>query len=89
MDVMAEFVNVIVTGATRIRLAADSHQASRSGCTERLLLSNVMLGESDNSQLRQVWTQKSIPVVFRRGQGERLILRLPYTPENREWVKAR
>jgi hypothetical protein len=38
MDVMVEFVNVIVTDTTRIRLAADSDQASRSGYNERLLL---------------------------------------------------
>jgi hypothetical protein len=42
----------------------------------------------NSSQLRKIWSQKEIPVVFRRGKGERLMLRLPYSPNNRELVKG-
>ncbi len=42
----------------------------------------------NSAQLRQVWGQKKIPVVFRRGQGERLLLRLPYAPDNLSRVQA-
>ncbi len=41
-----------------------------------------------NAQLREIWHQKKIPVVFRRGKGQRLMLRLPYSSENRHIVKG-
>lgn len=35
-----------------------------------------------------VWNQKSIPVVLRRtGRGDRIRVRLPYSKDNREWLR--
>lgn len=38
-------------------------------------------------RLLQIWNQKSIPVVYRRGKGSPLLLRLPYAEDNRTWLK--
>ncbi|GEM_PF-566510 len=47
-----------------------------------------MISARDNQQLREVWNQRAIPVVFRRGPGEGLMIRMPYSSQNREWIKA-
>lgn len=39
-------------------------------------------------QLKKIWNQKEIPVVLRRGgKGERLRIRLPYSPDNESWLR--
>lgn len=39
-------------------------------------------------RLRAIWNQKTIPVVLRRGgRGQLLRVRLPYAPENGEWLR--
>jgi hypothetical protein len=41
-----------------------------------------------DSSLRQVWNQKNIPVILRRGgKGQLLRLRIPFTKENRIWLQ--
>lgn len=42
----------------------------------------------DDSNLRQIWGQKRIPVILRRmGKGQRLRARLPYSDGNRQWLQ--
>jgi len=38
-------------------------------------------------RLLQIWNQKAIPVLYRRGKGLPLFLRLPYANDNRTWLK--
>ncbi len=38
--------------------------------------------------LKQVWRQRSTPVIYRQGKGLPLLVRLPYSEDNREWLKA-
>jgi hypothetical protein len=41
-----------------------------------------------DSSLRQVWNQKKIPVVLRRGgKGQLLRLGIPFSTENRTWLR--
>lgn len=45
----------------------------------------------DNNQekLKEIWNQRQIPVIlWRTGKGEKVRLRLPYTKNNRDWLKA-
>ena len=43
----------------------------------------------DAKQLNWVWNQKQIPVILRRGgKGQRIRLRLPYSSDNRSWLKG-
>jgi len=35
-----------------------------------------------------IWRQTRIPVVFRDAARKRLLVKLPYTPDNREWLRA-
>jgi len=39
-------------------------------------------------KLRQIWYQERIPVVFRQGNSKPLLVHLPPSPDNREWLKA-
>jgi hypothetical protein len=42
----------------------------------------------DNSlRIKQVWAQTKIPVIYRRGTGYPLLLRMPYKEGNRAWLK--
>lgn len=42
----------------------------------------------DEYRLRGIWNQEGIPVVLRRGgAGERPRLRLPFSDENRQWLR--
>lgn len=43
--------------------------------------------EAEKERLRQVWEQGTIPVLFRRGPGQALLMRLPYSPTNRAWLQ--
>lgn len=38
-------------------------------------------------KLLQVWSQTKVPVVFRGGKTKALLVRLPYSRSNREWLK--
>jgi len=41
----------------------------------------------NEAQIEQAWNQKSLPIILRRGGiGERLRMRLPYSPDNRGWL---
>ena len=41
-----------------------------------------------DSSLRQAWNQKKIPVALRRGgNGQLLRLRIPFSAENRTWLR--
>jgi hypothetical protein len=41
-----------------------------------------------DQRLLDVWNQRKIPVVLRRGgKGERLRARIPYSSDNRRWLK--
>jgi hypothetical protein len=39
-------------------------------------------------RLRQIWAQKEIPVVYRPAQSKPFMVRLPYSPTNRHWLKG-
>jgi hypothetical protein len=39
-------------------------------------------------QLKRVWNNPSIPVLYRRGPSNHLLARLPYDPTNRSWLRA-
>ena len=38
-------------------------------------------------RLRKIWTQTSVPVVFRQEKGNPLLVRLPYATDNHTWLK--
>lgn len=38
-------------------------------------------------KIKKVWNQTSIPVIYRRGTGHPLLMRLPYKEGNRSWLK--
>lgn len=38
-------------------------------------------------QLRKVWWQTLVPVVYRQGHGKPLLVRLPFAETNREWLR--
>ncbi len=40
-------------------------------------------------KLREIWSQKTIPVVYRPGGSNPLLVRLPYASDNRVWLKGR
>jgi hypothetical protein len=39
-------------------------------------------------ELKRVWEQGKIPVVFRGGKSKPLLVRLPYANTNREWLRG-
>jgi len=39
-------------------------------------------------QLKQIWNQQNIPVVLRSGGKEKLKTRVPYSKDNRAWLKV-
>ncbi len=39
-------------------------------------------------KLREIWKQDRIPVIYRQGKGKPLLVRLPYSPNNRDWLKS-
>lgn len=46
--------------------------------------------DSDDGNLEpeEVWKQKAIPVILRRGKkGQQLRVRLPYSPDNKVWLQ--
>ncbi len=49
----------------------------------------MIVDEDDRARLREVWNQRSIPVVLRRGgRGERLRVRLPPRADNELWLQG-
>lgn len=41
-----------------------------------------------NGKLREVWNQKEIPIILRRGRkGQRLRARIPYAPDNKQGLQ--
>ncbi len=43
--------------------------------------------EISDGVLRRVWNEKTIPVVLRRGKGQRIRMRLPYSKNSRLWLQ--
>jgi hypothetical protein len=44
--------------------------------------------DKDYEALKAVWNQKETPVILRRGgKGERLRVRLPFQPLNKQWLQ--
>ena len=44
---------------------------------------------NDNlEKIRAIWKQQNIPVIYRKGKGYPLFLRLPYNEDNRIWLKG-
>jgi len=41
----------------------------------------------DPQRIKQIWNQKLIPVIYRRGAGHPLLLRLPYHQTNYIWLR--
>ena len=41
-----------------------------------------------DQRLRQIWHQERIPVVFREGNSRPLLVHLPYSTNNKVWLKA-
>lgn len=39
-------------------------------------------------KLKKIWRQTSTPVLFRQGKGLPLLIRLPYSEDNRTWLKG-
>lgn len=46
------------------------------------------MDQEGNVRITNIWRQKSIPVIYRRGKGYRLLMRLPYSSNNRAWLKS-
>lgn len=38
--------------------------------------------------LEQLWRQRSVPVLLRRGKGHTLLVRLPYAADNLSWLRT-
>lgn len=39
-------------------------------------------------KIKEVWSQQRIPVIYRKGKGHPLLLRLPFKIDNRAWLQA-
>ena len=44
--------------------------------------------DTQDPRLRLIWSQTAIPVVFRRGTSKPTLVRLPYSEDNRIWVRG-
>lgn len=42
---------------------------------------------NDRKKIEAIWLQNVIPVIYRRGAGYPLLLRLPYKEDNRIWLR--
>ena len=41
-----------------------------------------------DTEIERIWNQKTIPVVIRsQARGRKLLVRLPYAPDNRAWLR--
>jgi len=43
---------------------------------------------NQDPRLRQIWSQKSIPVIYRQVRPEPLLVRLPYADDNYTWLRG-
>ena len=41
----------------------------------------------EREKIRSIWRQNTVPVIYRRGPGYTLLIRLPYKEDNRVWLK--
>jgi len=41
-----------------------------------------------DEKLRAIWKQARIPVIYRSGKKEDLMVKLPYRPDNRQWLRG-
>jgi hypothetical protein len=41
-----------------------------------------------NVDILRVWRQARIPVVYRQGGGDPLLVRIPYGPDNKTWIRG-
>jgi hypothetical protein len=46
------------------------------------------MDDSPPERLRQVWQQTTVPVLFRKGKGYPLMVKLPFAEDNRSWLRA-
>lgn len=44
--------------------------------------------DEKDPRLLQIWNQQLVPVLYRRGKGVPLLVRLPFAKDNRGWLKA-
>jgi hypothetical protein len=44
---------------------------------------------AQDEKLRAIWKQSKIPVIYRQGGSEPLLVRLPYSRDNRAWLKEK
>ena len=44
--------------------------------------------ETYNARLRDIWHRANPPVLFRRGSGSPLLVRVPYAANNFEWLRG-
>lgn len=44
--------------------------------------------ESKDPRLKDIWLKANPLVIFRRGGSEPLLVRLPYSPDNYDWLKS-
>lgn len=42
---------------------------------------------SSLDRIKEIWTQQKIPVIYRKGAGHPLLVRLPYKDDNRIWLR--
>lgn len=42
---------------------------------------------NNNPQLKEIWRQKEIPVIGRKGKSEPLLVKLPYAEDNQQWLR--
>lgn len=39
-------------------------------------------------RLLEIWSQKTIPIIYRRGDGLKVLLKLPYRNDNYTWIRG-
>jgi hypothetical protein len=45
------------------------------------------MADSQQRSAAAIWRQSQIPVIYRRGRGLPLMVRLPYSPDNFDWLR--
>lgn len=40
------------------------------------------------TNLKQIWWQTSVPVVFRQSKSDNVLIRIPFAKDNRKWLKG-
>lgn len=44
--------------------------------------------DAQDHRLREIWRQKTIPVIYRQSRPNPVLVRIPYSPNNFEWVRG-